>query len=119
MPEMEGETLSLAESDRGELLVDGEGATLYLFVPDAQGASTCYDACADNWPALVGEVSAGDGVDGGLLGSVARDDGSQQVTYNGWPLYYFAGDSAPGDTNGQGLNEVWFVVSATGEANDG
>lgn len=111
-----GEQVVLASSDLGEILVDGAGATLYLFEPDAQGPSTCYNACESNWPPLVGEVSAGDGVDGSLLGSVARNDGSEQVTYDGWPLYYFAGDAVAGDANGQGLNDVWYVVSAAGTA---
>jgi len=111
-----GEVVDVAGSDLGEVLVDGDGMTLYLFEPDAQGASTCYDACESNWPPLVGAVSAGDGVDGSLLGTVGRDDGSEQVTYDGWPLYYFAGDAAAGDVNGQGLNDVWYVVSDAGEA---
>lgn len=106
----------LAESGLGEILVDGDGNALYLFVPDAQGASACYDGCAEAWPPLIGDVTAGDGVDAGLLGSVARDDGTEQATFNGWPLYYFASDAAPGDTNGQGVNEVWYVLNASGDA---
>jgi len=111
-----GQTVAVATTDLGEILVDASGSTLYLFVPDDQGASTCYDACESNWPPLVGEISAGDGVDGALLGTVARDDGSVQVTYSGWPLYHFANDAAPGDVNGQGINDVWYVVSGAGEA---
>ena len=114
--EASGETVMVASSSLADIVVDSAGNSLYLFTPDAQGPSTCYDACEANWPPLVAEVSAGDGVDGSLLGTVARDDGSQQVTYNGWPLYYFAADAEPGDVNGQGVNEVWFVVSGAGEA---
>ncbi len=110
-----GVTVALAESSLGEIVVDGDGNALYLFVPDAQGVSTCYDGCAEAWPPMVGEGTAGAGVDGGLLGSVARDDGSTQVTLNGWPLYYFAGDTSDGDTNGQGVNDVWFVLNANGD----
>ena len=110
------EAIAIVSNDLGDILVDGEGRTLYLFNPDAQGDPTCYDDCADAWPALVEEVTAGDGVDGSLLGSATRTDGAVQVTYNGWPLYYFSGDVAPGDTNGQGLNDVWWVVDATGNA---
>ena len=62
------------------------------------------------------ETMAGEGVDATLLGTITRDDGSTQVTYNGWPLYYFQDDAAPGDTNGQGLDGVWFLVSPEGEA---
>jgi predicted lipoprotein with Yx(FWY)xxD motif len=118
IPDMEaaGDTVSVASSDLGDILVDGSGNTLYLFVPDDQGASTCYDDCEANWPPLVADVAAGEGADGALLGTVARDDGSAQVTYNGWPLYYFVNDAAPGDVNGQGINEVWYVVSGAGEA---
>jgi predicted lipoprotein with Yx(FWY)xxD motif len=107
--------IEVASTDLGEILVDGEGNTLYLFTPDAQGDSTCYDDCEVNWPPLADGAEAGSGLDAGLLGSTTRTDGSSQVTYNGWPLYYFAGDTAPGDTNGQGINDVWFVVSPAGE----
>ena len=111
-----GESVVVASTDLGDILQDGEGRTLYLFNPDAQGDPTCYDDCADAWPALVEEVQAGDGLDESLLGTATRTDGAAQVTYNGWPLYYFSGDVAPGDTNGQGLNDVWWVVDATGNA---
>lgn len=109
-------TVVLGSSDLGDILQDSEGRTLYLFNPDAQGDSTCYDDCADAWPAFVEEGSAGEGVDASLLGTTTRTDGAVQVTYNGWPLYYFAGDVAPGDTNGQALNDVWWVVDAAGNA---
>lgn len=108
--------ISVANGPLGDILVDADGSTLYLFIPDGQGESTCYDQCETNWPPLTGEISAGDGLDAALLGSSTRTDGSEQVTYNGWPLYYFAGDAAPGDTNGQGINDIWFVVSPAGEA---
>jgi predicted lipoprotein with Yx(FWY)xxD motif len=110
-------TVATADATLGRILVDGEGRTLYLFMPDAQGASTCVDACADTWPALAGPATAGDGVDEALLGTADRpDDGSAQVTYHGWPLYHFSGDAAPGDINGQGIGNVWFVVDAAGSA---
>jgi predicted lipoprotein with Yx(FWY)xxD motif len=111
-----GVEVTVAESALGLILVDGEGRTLYLFTPDAQGTPTCVDACANTWPPLVGTATAGEGVDGTLLGTIARADGSEQVTHNGWPLYRYSRDSGPGDTNGQGFNDVWFVVSPTGEA---
>jgi predicted lipoprotein with Yx(FWY)xxD motif len=112
-------TLTTADSALGTILVDDAGNTLYLFVPDAQGDSTCYDDCEANWPPFAGEVSAGDGVDESLLGTTDRTDGTVQATYNGWPLYYFAADAAAGDTNGQGINEVWWVVDAEGNAIEG
>ena len=110
-----GAMVTVAESAEGEILVDQEGFSLYLFVPDGQGESTCYDDCEANWPPLTGEAEAGEGVDAALLGSTERTDGTTQATYDGWPLYYFANDAAPGDVNGQGVNDVWFLVSPTGE----
>ena len=108
-----------AEGDLGTFLVDGEGMTLYVFMPDAQGPSTCEDDCLAAWPALAGPATAGEGADESMLGTAARpDDGSEQVTYNGWPLYYFAQDAAPGDVNGQGVGDVWYVVDPTGNAID-
>lgn len=110
-------TVATADTDLGTILVDGDGMTLYLFMPDAQSASTCVDACAGTWPALAGPATAGNGVDEALLGTADRpDNGSAQVTYNGWPLYHFAGDAAPGNTNGQGIGNIWYVVDAAGNA---
>ena len=113
-------TLATADTDLGTILVDAEGRTLYLFMPDTQGDSTCVDSCAATWPPLAGPATVGDGVDEALVGTADRpDDGSAQVTYNGWPLYYFASDAAPGDTNGQGVGDVWFAVDASGNAVSG
>jgi predicted lipoprotein with Yx(FWY)xxD motif len=109
-------TVATAESELGTILVDGEGLTLYMFMPDNQGPSSCEGDCLAAWPSLTGPATAGEGVDESLLGTAARpDDGTEQVTYNGWPLYYFAQDSAPGDVNGQGVGDVWFVVDPAGE----
>lgn len=109
------EEIVLASSELGDIITDGSGATLYLFLPDDQGESVCYDQCEAAWPPLVATTTAGDGLDPSLIGTVERTDGSVQVTYNGWPLYYFANDLVPGETNGQGANEVWYVVDASGE----
>lgn len=111
-----GAQVTTSEADLGTILTDAEGRTLYLFEADTDGTSTCYDDCAANWPALTtdGEPQAGDGVDASLLGTTERDDGTVQVTYAGQPLYYFAGDAAAGDTNGQGVSEVWYVVAPDG-----
>ena len=113
-PEAAGLVVTVADSSLGSILVDGEGNSLYLFTPDEQGDSVCYDQCAAAWPPLSADAVAGDGVDAGLLGSAPRTDGPDQATYNGWPLYYFASDAAPGDVNGQGANDVWYVLDAAG-----
>jgi predicted lipoprotein with Yx(FWY)xxD motif len=117
--ESEGEeeyTVEAASSDLGEIVTDDSGRTLYVFMADTSTESTCYDECAATWPALTvdGEPSA-EGVDASLLGTSARNDGSTQVTLNGHPLYYYAPDTSPGDTNGQGVGGVWFVVTPAGE----
>lgn len=111
-------SLALADSSLGQIIVDGEGKVLYLFTPDEAGQPTCYDTCAENWPPLTADAAptAGAGLDASKITLVPRTDGTQQVKYGDWPLYYFAGDSAAGDTNGQGLNEKWYVVGADGQA---
>jgi predicted lipoprotein with Yx(FWY)xxD motif len=110
-------TVQTADSDLGTILVDAEGMTLYLFQADAGGASTCYDDCATTWPPLIDDApAAGEGADPALIGTTPRDDGSIQVTYDGQPLYFFAADASPGDTEGQGVGDVWFVVDPDGAA---
>jgi predicted lipoprotein with Yx(FWY)xxD motif len=107
----------------GTVLVDGQGLTLYLFVPDKQsGTSTCYNACAQGWPPLllptgVTTPVAGTGVKTSLLGTTQRTDGTTQVTYNKWPLYLWVGDSEPGQATGQGLDNLgglWYVLAPDG-----
>ncbi len=107
----------------GTVLVDGQGLTLYLFVPDKQsGSSSCYGECASAWPPLllpdgVTTPVAGTGIKSSLLGTTHRTDGTVQVTYNKWPLYTWAGDSEPGQASGQGLNNsggLWYVLSPDG-----
>lgn len=109
-------TVAVASTELGDVLVDGEGRTLYLFDNDSEGSSACSGDCAARWPPLIGEPSAGDGADASLLGTIERDDGTVQVTYAGHPLYRFAADSAPGDTQGQAVGDVWWVVAPDGEA---
>jgi predicted lipoprotein with Yx(FWY)xxD motif len=113
-----GETeVQSEDSALGTILVDAKGNTLYVFMNDTSDTSTCTGDCAASWPALIakGEVKAGGDVDGSLLGTSARDDGTLQVTYNGHPLYHFSGDQTAGDTNGQGIGGIWFVVSPAGD----
>lgn len=126
VPVTGGATVNVSESaDFGSILVDAEGMSLYVFLADTQnsGVSTCGDddGCATEWPALLtdGDPVAGEGADQALLGTITRDDGTTQVTYNGWPLYLFHEDTAAGDTNGQALDEfggLWYLVSPEGEA---
>jgi predicted lipoprotein with Yx(FWY)xxD motif len=101
----------------GTILVDDKGMTLYMFEKDKDGKSSCDGACAAAWPPLTtsGKAKPGSGVKASLLGTTQRADGSTQVTYNNWPLYYFASDTAPGDTAGQDVDAFgaeWYVLSA-------
>lgn len=111
-----GIPIELATTDLGDILTSG-GRTLYVFTPDEAGPSTCYDDCAQVWPPLAadGEVMPAEGVDAALFGTTPRDGGGEQVTVDGWPLYFFASDAAPGDTNGQGVGGNWWVVGAEGQ----
>jgi predicted lipoprotein with Yx(FWY)xxD motif len=118
VPSGQAATVMTAKSSLGTILVDGKGMTLYLFTKDTQGSgkSTCEAGCLAAWPPLLGTPTAGTGTDKALLGTLTRTDGTTQVTYNGWPLYYWAQDSAPGQTTGQGVQNVWWVVSPAGAA---
>lgn len=112
-------SVAVKTSPLGNILVDGQGRTLYLFLADKGTASTCFDACANVWPPFVaaGKPAAGAGASAALLGTTARKDGKAEVTYHGHPLYYYASDAKPGDTTGQGLNQFgaeWYVLSAAG-----
>jgi predicted lipoprotein with Yx(FWY)xxD motif len=105
----------------GKVLVDTRGRTLYLFGKDSGGKSTCASACAAGWPPLraTGTPLAGPGLTASKLGTTPRSDGEPQVTYNGHPLYRYAGDAKPGDANGQRLTAfgaAWFAVSGLGIA---
>jgi predicted lipoprotein with Yx(FWY)xxD motif len=108
----------VSESDLGPILTDADGNTLYLFTNDSPGESTCVDDCETNWPPLTvtseDEVVAAPEVEG-ELGTIERPDGSLQVAINDVPLYHFAADSAPGDTNGHEVGGVWFAVTASGD----
>ncbi len=110
--------LNLAQSDLGQILTDADGYTVYLFTNDEQGAGTsaCEGDCIAAWP-VVGEITSPSGaLDADLVGSIERSDGTIQATYNGWPLYRFANDEVIGDTNGQGVNDIWWVIDAEGNA---
>ena len=114
-----GASVEVSSTDLGDILVDGEGRTLYLFTPDGTGTPTCVDTCAAAWPPLVsnGEPAV-EGIEEGVVGTVTSADGTSQVTAGGRPLYTYGGDTAPGDTTGQGSGGNWFVVGADGNAID-
>jgi predicted lipoprotein with Yx(FWY)xxD motif len=101
----------------GNILVDGEGKTLYIFTKDTPDVSNCSGKCLQAWPPLVVEdkAAAGDGVNASLLGTATLADGKKIVTYNHMPLYYWAADVKAGDTTGQGVNNVWYVISPDGK----
>jgi len=109
-----GLTLAVASGAPGKFLTGDGGRTLYIFKKDSPNTSACGADCATNWPPLtvtdVSALTAGAGVTG-KLSAFARADGSKQVAYGGAPLYYFAADSAAGDTNGQGIGGNWFVAA--------
>ncbi len=104
-------------STLGDVLVDANGMTLYTWRNDAPGVSNCTGNCATNWPPLTvpsgTQPTAGSGVPG-TLGTIQRSDGTTQVTWNNQPLYRYSQDVNPGDANGQGFANVWYVVQVSG-----
>lgn len=114
-----GVVLKVSQSDLGMILTDADGRTLYAFTKDTAEKSACSGDCAANWPALTvasgQQASAGDGATGEWIHSITRDDGATQVSYGGHPLYYYAADTAAGDTNGQGTGGIWFALTGDGQ----
>jgi predicted lipoprotein with Yx(FWY)xxD motif len=115
-----GATVNVRSTSLGKILVDSSGRSLYLFEKDTGSKSTCFGACATAWPPFRtnGKPMASTGVTAALLGTTTRSDGNPEVTYNGHPLYSYAGDQKAGDTNGQALNQFgapWYVVSPAGK----
>ena len=116
--------VTVAHTAAGDALAGPTGMTLYILTKDTNNASTCTTgACAATWPALKGDgsaVQAGSGVTG-TFGTATWADGTKQVTHNGQPLYYYSGDNAAGDSNGQGTGGVWFIapVGATASTASG
>jgi predicted lipoprotein with Yx(FWY)xxD motif len=95
----------------GKYLVDDEGKTLYWFMKDSMGMSACNGPCVEHWPLFYDEtVAPAEELSAADFTTITREDGAMQTTFRGYPLYYFAGDAAAGDTNGQGKNEVWYVI---------
>lgn len=121
-PAATGTTIAVATNSKlGQILVDGNGITVYLFVHDTSTASTCYTSCAQIWPPVLtsGPPQAGTGATASLLGTTTRTDGKVEVTYAGHPLYYFVQDKQPGDATGQGVDGfggLWWVLTPSGAA---
>jgi predicted lipoprotein with Yx(FWY)xxD motif len=106
--------------DLGTIIVSSAGLTLYDFHKDKGSKSSCYGACASAWPPLLteGEPKADAGAMANRLGTTKRNDGTVQVTYNGWPLYTYAGDQAPGEANGNDIDQFgaeWYALQPNGE----
>jgi predicted lipoprotein with Yx(FWY)xxD motif len=117
-------TVALNKTGVGNVLTASNGHALYLFEKDKSTKSTCSGECANDWPPLVvsGKPSAGSGVKASMLGTTKRSDGTEQVTYNGHPLYFYEGDAKAGQTAGQGLDKFgaeWYVVGANGSKIEG
>lgn len=101
--------IACAHTDgKGELLTTSSGMTVYTFDKDARAKSNCAGQCLAVWPA----VSPGD-ISGANVGTITRDDGAQQATFKGKPIYLFAGDSKPGDANGDNMENVWHAIPLT------
>jgi predicted lipoprotein with Yx(FWY)xxD motif len=112
-------TIGVASTGLGQILVNSQGVTLYLFKADQGAKSACTGACAGAWPPLLvkGRPTVGTGANASLVGTTTRSEGTTQVTYNGHPLYLFAQDQKAGETKGQGVSAFgagWFVLNSAG-----
>lgn len=107
----------------GQVVTDAGGMTLYRFDKDTAKppASNCEGTCATTWPPMLATSSTAtlDGVDQSVVGTVARKDGSKQITISGWPVYRFAKDTAPGDAKGQGTGGTWYAITPQGKKASG
>ena len=114
-PAVDAVELGLADTDLGRVVTDGTGRTLYAFTQDGPNAPACTEDCLATWPALTSGAPAAPGA--GLDGSKVHGagEGGRHVSYGEWPLYYYAGDDAPGETGGQGVDGLWFAVGADGK----
>ncbi|WP_394137917.1 hypothetical protein [Cytobacillus oceanisediminis] len=109
------DSLQLLENEKaGEYLSDPQGRALYYFKKDEAEKSNCSGDCLANWPAFTQEdFAVPEGFDKKDFDTITREDnGENQVTYKGFPLYYFAKDQQEGDVNGQGVKDAWFVVNS-------
>ena len=123
MPMAAGETVTQVmvanSADYGDYLTDANGRAMYIFLNDTNGVSNCMDDCLVNWPPVLVApdtdlASLSPDLDASLLSTLEREDGSMQLVFNGWPLYYYVGDAAPGDVTGHGVGDVWYLVTPMG-----
>jgi predicted lipoprotein with Yx(FWY)xxD motif len=117
-------TVGVAKTGLGQVLVNSQGRTIYLFKGDQGTKSACTGACAAAWPPVQvqGKPTVGSGVNASLVGTTKRPEGTTQVTYNGHPLYLFAQDTKAGETNGQGVSAFgasWFALNSSGNQASG
>lgn len=108
-----------ASGNVAEHITDAEGRSVYLFTNDTSKMSNCTDQCATTWPPVMASSATampkvGTGLESSMLGTIERADGTYQLTYNGWPLYYYSRDTKAGDTTGQGVNDNWYLVTPKG-----
>ena len=117
-PEAEPIGLTTGTSEYGDILVNGDGLTLYFLLTDRQASSTCVDECESVWtPFQLDDLGTlGPNINVDFVGTITRDDDIVQVTYNGWPLYRYRDDGAPGDLNGHGALNAWFALGPNGGA---
>ena len=108
--------MKTAETELGPILVGVDGRTLYGFTNDTPIQSNCEGTCAEAWPPVVvpANWTVAPGVDSGIFNTITRPDGTLQLVAGKYPLYAYSGDTAPGDVNGQGSGDVWFVVDTAG-----
>lgn len=116
-----GTVISTSSGPAGTYLTSSSGRAVYLFMADSMNKSACSGSCTGIWPPVIahGKVSASGSAVSSDLGTITRSDGTKQVTYNGHPLYFFAGDSGPGMTKGQGVSgfgNKWWLVGPSGSA---
>jgi predicted lipoprotein with Yx(FWY)xxD motif len=106
--------VKVSQTTAGRVLTDQSGRTLYAFTYDKNKPAMCDGDCVAVWPVLVGHATAGDGASASLLGTVKEGEDETQVTYKGWPLYYYVGDVGADDVNGTGVDDAWFPVAPDG-----
>lgn len=106
------QSVKIGMSNGGGYLTDSQGMTLYYFTKDVSGASVCNGKCAQAWPPFYADnLTIPSTLNKSDFGTITRDDGSKQTTFQGWPLYYWQNDKAPGDMTGQGVGGVWYTVA--------